>query len=87
MYECSYWLYFSWNVYLILFLYLYFSVQSSNDSLNTRMMDMNLNNGNSSQNDEPYVKIHPDFRRMDAHEDNLPTGVCLLFLTHIILIK
>lgn len=67
--------------------YFYFRVQSSNSSLNTRMVDMNLNNGNSSQHDEPYVKIHPDLQRMDVHEDNLPIGVCFFFVNYIILIN
>lgn len=51
------------------------------------MNDMNLNNGNSSQHDEPYVKIHPDLQRMDLHEDNLPIGVCFCFVHNTILIK
>ncbi|VVC43788.1 Peptidase C14, p20 domain,Peptidase C14A, caspase catalytic domain,CARD domain,Caspase-like [Cinara cedri] len=50
------------------------SVQNPNDSLITRMIDMNLNNSNSSLHDEPYVKIHPNLQRMDIYEQNLPTG-------------
>lgn len=28
-------------------------------------------------NDESYVKIHPERLRMDINEENSPTGVCL----------
>jgi len=39
--------------------------------------EMNLNN------EEPYVKIHPDLQRMDIDNENLPNGVCVYFITVI----
>lgn len=40
------------------------------------MNNINLSH-ESNLNHEPYVKIHPERRRMDIDYENIPTGVCL----------
>lgn len=52
----------------------------SNDLLNNLVSNINLNEENGSKPDEPYVKIHPELKRMDDDDKNLPTGVCIFYV-------
>lgn len=31
--------------------------------------------------EDPYVRVHPDRKRMDVVDDSMPTGVCFLHIT------
>lgn len=48
---------------------LFFSV----NDLHLKMNNVKLTN---DEDEEPYVKVHPDRKRMDVNDDSTPTGVC-----------
>lgn len=58
---------------------LFFSV----DDIHITMKNVKLTD---DEDEEPYVKVHPDRKRMDVDDDSTPTGVCFLHIMLLVIV-